>query len=178
MDNKIKNLNEDFNKLVNIKFDNILQGIDTYKNYILQPAINGDLKYKEEIYIRFIKECFQINKQKNKKSPLIIDFYLSKLNHDEYINLLSSIDNEDKFILEYLYENRTSNNYYYIFDEEILDFFVKLCTKELFFITFFFLGIETTIWGNYDYKFPIFFNDDNAVSVYRELSQKNKLLFL
>lgn len=178
MDNLIKVVNGDVNKVVNIRFNNILEGMDTYKNYIIAPVTEADRYNKEENYINFMKRCFKINKKVNKYTPLVIDLYLSKLNNDQYNKLLLMLSDEDKIILDYLYKNKSKSNYYYILDEEILPFFVRLCTRELFFITFYFIGYESTIWGNYDFKFPIFYKDESVLQVYKEILSENKLLLL
>lgn len=178
MENLIRIVNDDVDKVVNIRFNNILEGMDTYKNYIIAPLIETDTFNKEENYINFMKHCFKINKKVNKDAPLVVDFYLSKLNDDQYNKLLLMVNDSDKSILEYLYKNKCKSNYYYILDEEILPFFVRLCTRELFFITFYFKGYEATIWGNYDFKFPIFYKDENVLQVYKEILNKNKLLLL
>lgn len=178
MNNSIKVVRDNIDEIVTIRFNNILKGMNTYKNYILEPYIEDDPHAKENNYVEFIKECFRINRLVNKEAPLVIDFYISRLNDDQYRNLLSIINDEDKVILEYLYKNKTEFNYYYILDEKILDFFIRLCTRELFFVTFYFIGYEATIWGNYDFKFPIFYKDEDVLKVYKEISYKNKLLLL
>jgi hypothetical protein len=179
MKNLIRIVNDDVvDKLVNIRFNNILEGMNTYKNYIIAPLNEMDTYNREENYINFMKKCFKINKKVNNEASLVVDFYLSKLNDDQYNKLLLMVSDEDKIILEYLYKNKYKSNYYYILGEEILPFFVRLCTRELFFVTFYFKGYEATIWGNYDFKFPIFYKDENILQVYKEVLTQNKLLLL
>lgn len=178
MENSIKPFDANIDNIVKIKFNNILEGINLYYNYILEPELSLGESNKEEAYINFIRQCFISNKKFNKNNPLIIDCYISTLSTDEYESLLSFLNSKDKKVLKYMYENKSANNYYYIFDEDILDTFVRLCTKELFFITFYFIGLEATIWGNYNFKFPIFYSDENIFSLYKELAYKNRLLLV
>ena len=77
----------------------------------------------------------------------------------------------DKFI-DLVNEN---NNYYKINDKKLIKLLTKLCTRELYFITFYFYKNPVTIWGNYNLKFPLFYEDNTNIKDYIDISKINNL---
>ena len=53
-------------------------------------------------------------------------------------------------------------------NNEILEILLKLTAKEILFSTFYFTKSKCTIWGNYNMKYPIFFEDDEAFLEFKE----------
>lgn len=163
-------LEKEFNRLVDIKFSNINEGFHKYINGILEPK---DKKYihKEEDFINFILEAFEKN---NKK--VIIDFYLKNLKSEELDNLIKSLNKNDKKIFEeYFKESAKESIYFRIKSKSLIPFITRLSTQELFFCTFYFLEIPMTLWGNYNFKFPLFTKSKEALDFYETLFDREKL---
>ena len=145
---------KDFESSVSIKINNVLEGFNIYKNIILSP-ISRSIKDIENDYTKLIKDLYYLN-DKN----LIIDFYLSKLDDEEYKNLYNELDYGDKLILEDIKNSKPCSNYFLVKDESIIEFLVRLSVKEIFFVSFYFIKYPLTIWGNYNYKFPLFYEKE------------------
>ena len=76
---------------------------------------------------------------------------------------------------------RTYNDMFFeISDKKYIKLLTKLCTRELFFITFYFTKGPVTIWGNYNLKFPLFYDKDNIdegnIKNYFNIAKSNNLL--
>ena len=167
---------ESFKGYIDIRFKNILQGFEEYKNSILINKFEDNYNNIENRFIGFMEAAFEINKSENADIPLIIDFYLSNLDEKAYFNLYNSLDEDDIETLERIKLNfKTKTNYFIILDKSLIPFFTRLSTRELFFITFYYISFPTTIWGNYGFKFPVFYEDDNIFRKYKKLAENNKL---
>ena len=79
---------------------------------------------------------------------------------------------EDKKILE-LHLNAEPHDgvFYKLTNKDLIPFLVRLNTREIFFVTFYFINKPITIWGNYDMKFPCFFNKQEDLDFYYNLSK-------
>lgn len=164
--------NEDFNNLINIKFNNINDGFNNFNNGILQ-CFDDSLSFleKEKKFISFFQDALLIN-----SSYTIIDFYLRNLDSHEILNLLEALNYDNKVILLNELKNlKTDSVYFSLEDEELMDFITILNTRSLFFCTVYFKNIPFTIWGNYDLKFPIFFDNIETLNIYRNLANKHGL---
>lgn len=168
---------KEFNDKVEIRFNNITEGFNKYKNLIFTSNEKKKLEDVEKDFIGFIKDLYSLNKTSN-NSNLIIDFYISKLNDEEYKRLFDSLDKIEQGILMDIKNNEFNTNYFQVIGENILDFLVKLCTRELFFITFYFTKFPLTIWGNYDLKFPMFYNLESDIEEYKDILQRNNLTLI
>lgn len=159
---------DEFKNNISIRFNNILDGFDNYENF----TINGNISNNgENDIINFISHIFAEN-----DDECYIDFYMNKLNDSEKENLMNSIDKEHRLLLKAIIDIKHNDIYYRITDKTLLPFFIKLCTKELFFITFYFRKKPATIWGNYNLKFPCFFDDSNVLNHYYHLAENYKLI--
>lgn len=164
--------NKDFTNLINIKFNNINDGFNNFNNGILQ-CLDDSLSFseKEERFLNFFREALLIN-----SSYTIIDFYLRNLDGHEILNLLESLNYDNKVIL--LNELKIFKNdsvYFSIEDVDLMDFITILNTRSLFFCTAYFKNIPFTIWGNYDLKFPVFFDNIETLNIYSNLANKHGL---
>lgn len=164
---------EDFQREVKIRFNNILEGLDKYPNKILAPSIEKDelFKEKEKSFLDFFKEALKIN-----NNNLIIDFYIEKLDDESLKKLLEKLNKEDTEILKgIISENNRKDIYFKIEDSRVIDFIIRLNTRELFFSTFYFIEKPFTIWGNYNLKFPVFYEDKDTFKEYEVLAKKFNL---
>lgn len=158
----------EFKENVNIRFNNIIDGFETFKNFTIDGTFTED---SETCLIKFISHVFETN-----ESECYIDFYINKLNESEKKNLMSLIDEKDRTLLEYIIDMNHNDIYYKLTDKNLIPFFTKLNTKELFFVTFYFTKKPMTIWGNYNLKFPCFFNDSEAFNYFYNSAKKLKLV--
>lgn len=156
--------NDEFKNTVNIKFNNILDGFDLFKNFTIEANMKID---GEKKLIEFIKTIFEEN-----NSEAYVDFYLNKISDEDKEKLISLICNEDKELLK-LHLNIKSHDgvFYKLTNKDLIPFLVRLNTRELFFVTFYFTNKPITIWGNYDMKFPCFFNKQEDLDFYYNLSK-------
>lgn len=177
MDNKYSKIlkavsSDEFNNIVKIKFSNIDVGFNNFTNGILEN--NREFQSKENIeknFIRFIEEACILNDC----DKVIIDFYLNKLNEEEIKNLYSLLEEGDKEILKDQIDFMDKKNIYFQLDCNLIPFIVKLNTRELFFSTIYFTKFPCTLWGNYNMKFPIFFDNMKFIDLYKDLAEKNNL---
>ncbi len=163
----VNNLN--FKNIINIKFNNILEGFDNFKHIELSH-INNECE-NEDYFIKAFEEFYEIN-----EGNLIIDFYKNKLNDNSITFIKSNLSIEDNILFDEVIQIVNDNdNYYKINDKKYIKLFTKLCARELFFITFYFYKDPVTIWGNYNLKFPLFYNEYTNIGKYIEISRINKL---
>ncbi|MGL5150580.1 MAG: hypothetical protein ACRC7N_08440, partial [Clostridium sp.] len=141
-----------FKKVVPIYFENILEGFDSYSYKNLSPSSDGT--NKEEMYVNLFLELYNLY-----KDSMYIDLYLDRLNEDSLSVLRGNLSKDDMEILEELIEENYVSPFFKIEDEKVIPLLVRLSTRELFFTSFYFK--DFTIWGSYNYTFPIFFKDEN-----------------
>ncbi len=164
--------NKEFKRLINIRFNNINDGLDNFSNGILECTDDSlSFKDKENRFLKFFQDALSLN-----SNYLIIDFYLKNLNAEEILNLLDSLDHDNKIILLQELKNLKDDSIYFtLTDCKLMDFITILNTRALFFCTIYFKNFPFTIWGNYDLKFPVFFSDINNLNIYKDLSNKHGL---
>ena len=137
---------EEFHKNVIIKFQNILDGLDTFPNFTLEPK---NISSGEDEMIDYILKIFKLN-----NSFCYIDFYLDKLSE------------EDRKLLKANLNIENYSNYFKVEHIKLIPFLTRLSTRENFFITFYFTEIPITIWGNYGMKFPCFCLNQKDLNFY------------
>lgn len=158
---------DQFNKLVEIKFKNIIEGFDRFQNKIIF-ANNF-----EEKFIKFLKESYRLN-----NNQIIVEFCFTSLDKNSSLKIKEFLNDDEKEKFEKILEYRLYNtNYFKILKEEELDLFIKLSTRELFFVTYYFYNIPLTIWGNYNNRFPMFYKSENEFDKYKPLINKYSLEF-
>lgn len=149
---------EEFHKNVIIKFPNILDGLDTFPNFTLEPK---NVYLGEDEMIDYILKIFKLN-----NSFCYIDFYLDKLSEEDKENLVNLVPEEDRKLLKANLTIENYSNYFKVEHIRLIPFLTRLSTRENFFITFYFTEIPITIWGNYGMKFPCFCLNQNDLTFY------------
>jgi hypothetical protein len=156
--------NEEFNNMVSIRFKNILDGFDLFENFTIESE---NIKDGEKKLIKFIESIFEENNNEG-----YVDFYINKLSSEDREKLISLICEEDAEILKlHLNLEPTNSVYYKLINKDLIPFLVRLNTRELFFVTFYFSNKPITVWGNYNMKFPCFFNSEEDFDFYYDLSK-------
>jgi hypothetical protein len=156
--------NEEFNSNVNIRFNNILDGLNSFKNFTI---IANNIKDGEKKLIEFVEKTFEEN-----NSEAYIDFYINRISIEDKKKLFELIPDEDKEILtSLLNSNNHEGLFYKLFNKSLIPFFVRLNTREIFFVTFYFTKKPITIWGNYNLTFPCFFNTEEDFKFYHTISK-------
>ena len=158
--------NIDFKNTVDIKFNNILDGFDLFKSF----TINGNITNGEEKIIEFIEKIFEENIDNT-----YIDFYINKISDEDKDNLINLISPNDKDTLKKLMHITHDGVYFKLLQKSLIPFFVRLNTREVFFVTFYFTNIPITIWGNYNMNFPCFVDSKESLEYYLQLSTKLNL---
>lgn len=161
---------KEFKEKVEIQFKYISEGFDKYKSLLLSPKETKNFQLGEDSYIELVKNLYDVN-----DGNLIIDFYISNLSNEEYKTLYNSLNEKDKYTLELIKNKNYNSSYFVVKDESIIDFLVRLCTREMFFVTFYFTSYPLTIWGNYNLRFPIFYKKNESIHCLKEILNKNTL---
>ena len=157
-----------FKKEVEIKFNNITEGFNRYKNKTIS-AINEE--NFERGMICFLQEAVKLNGIENS----YVDFYYNNLEEDEKRRLKQFINSEDKeFIRKFENENGMSGVYFNLTLESI-PFITRITSKEVLFSTIYFVKKPFTIWGNYNKKFPVFYREKGICDEYSKLAEKFNL---
>ncbi|MEF9952981.1 MAG: hypothetical protein RR838_10330, partial [Clostridium sp.] len=113
-----------------LKVDNIVEVENSYKSRII---VSSNKINAEEAYIRFFNSLFDIYKE----DGFIVDFYINRLTKDEVNYLRSLLCEEDKLTLDKIVEYDLSGEFFKINSKELIDFFVRLSTREVFFISYY-----------------------------------------
>ena len=168
----------DFDKIIKIKFDNILEGFDKFNYVELYSRKDKEKIEIEEDFIKTLESFFYLNYDENK---IIVDFYKNKLDKDSIEFIENNLDLEEIKIFNEILNSGTINDMFFeISDKKYIKLLTKLCTRELFFITFYFTKGPVTIWGNYNLKFPLFYDKDNIyegnIKNYFNIAKSNNLL--
>lgn len=88
------------------------------------------------------------------------------------------MDYKDKLIfIDIVRFNKNNLNIFSIENEDTLDLFIKLYTRELLFSVFHFTKIQITIVGSWDLSFPMFSNNKNGFKELLSIAEKNELFF-
>lgn len=156
--------NDEFKNKVNIRFNSILQGFDLFKNFTIEAR---NIETGENKIIKFIENIFEEN-----TCEAYVDFYINKISYEDKEKLISLVPDQDKKVLK-LHLNAEPHDgvFYKLSNKTLIPFLVRLSTREIFFVTFYFTNKPITIWGNYDLKFPCFFNTDDDFKFYYNLSK-------
>ena len=154
----------DFKDKVNIRFNNITEGINRFEKKILESDNSYDF---EKSMINFLQEAVKLNGVENS----YVDFYYNKLEDDEKRRFKELLNCEDKdFIKNFEYENSKGGIYYNLTLESI-PFITRITTQEILFSTIYFTKEPFTIWGNYNEKFPVFYKEEYIFNKYENIAK-------
>ena len=155
---------DEFLNRVNIRFSNILDGFNEFKSFTILAT---DIKNGENKIIRFIEKIFELN-----NFECYVDFYISKISNEDKEKLIDLVPEEDKKVLiSHLNSKSNNGTFYKLNNVSLIPFLVRLNTREIFFVTFYFTNKPITIWGNYNMKFPCFLNKQENLNFYYNLSE-------
>ncbi|EKQ57756.1 MULTISPECIES: hypothetical protein [unclassified Clostridium] len=153
-----------FKTEVTIRFNNILEGFDSFKNFTLTAS---NIENGESKIIKFIEYIFKINNYN-----AYVDFYINKISDEDKKKLFDLVPDEDTDILKsHLNFDTQTSVFFKLVHKELIPFLVRLNTREIFFVTFYFTYKPITVWGNYDLKFPCFFNTQEDLEFYYNISK-------
>lgn len=155
---------EDFKKLVDIRFDNINEGFNNFKNVILESEI---IEEAEENIIKFMEETIILNGEDNS----YVDLYFSTLEEESKERLVKLLEVEDKEVMHRIQETLKEDTIYFRLTREIIPFITRLSTREILFCTVYYTKYPFTIWGNYNKKFPCFFDNDKVLELYNDIAK-------
>lgn len=157
---------EKFKSEVNICFNNINEGFLNFKSKILEEE-----NYLDGNFTGFILECFKSNGIENS----YVDFYYYNLSVEDRESLRKLLGKDEKEFLDKHIENLDKSTVYFKLTEEFIEFLTNISLNEILFSTFYFTKIPCTIWGNYNKRFPMFFQEKKDIEFYRDLAKKYKL---
>lgn len=159
----------EFENRVTIRFKNILDGFDKFKNFTIETT---DIKNGENKIIKFIKKIFELNNYE-----CYVDFYINKLSNEDKEKLIDLVPAEDKtMLISHLNFQSNDEVFYKLNNISLIPFLVRLNTRETFFVTFYFTNKPITIWGNYNMKFPCFFHNEEDLQFYNKIAKAFDLI--
>lgn len=154
-----------------IYFSNILDGFDKYEYVQLSPT-SSIYEEVEKSYIGFIEILFNIN---NKK--VVIDFYKNRLDKDSIKYIEDRLEDEENTLFNRLMDCGADEDIFFeITDFSFIPLLIKLNLKELFFVTFYFDKANFTLWGNYNYNFPLFSSKKEKLEEIKKIAKQCSLL--
>lgn len=140
-------INEDvFKEKVKIRFDDINDGFENFKHDMLEGMSEAEL-------IEYIEDLYDENGFDN----FYVDLYFNRIdesNENQFIEMLSV---EDKSTYQHIKKEYDNSTVYYNIDKSLVPFITRLSTREVLFTTIYLTKSNKTIWGNYDMKFPVFY---------------------
>lgn len=140
-------INEEiFKKSVKIRFDNINEGLERFNHEILE------IKNENEL-IQYIENLYDENGFDN----FYVDLYLNRIDKNNENQFIDMLCEEDKSTYENVKKEYDNSTVYYKIDKSLIPFITRLSTREVLFTTIYLTKNNKTIWGNYDMKFPIFY---------------------
>ena len=157
---------DEFQSIINVKIDTVLEGFNNFESITLNIDSALSTCEKETLIFNFVESLYL-------KSDTYIDFYLNTLSIEEYTSLLNKLSEEDKFILAALKEENYTSIYFKVSSIELLKFFVRLSTRELFFVTLYFKDIDITVWSNYNFNFLIFYSTPSSLDLLKSICNTN-----
>lgn len=150
---------EIFNNNVSVRFKNILEGFNSFPNLTLDF---NELNYSEDKIISLIQTIYDENNEE-----CYFDFYINNLSPENIKKLITLVDQDDRKILTKLVDECSTNGpYYKLLSKDLIPLLTRLNTRSIFFVTFYFTERPITIWGNYDLKFPCFFEHESDLKFY------------
>ncbi len=155
---------EDFKKLVDIRFDNINEGFNNFKSVILESEI---IEESENNIIKFMEETIILNGEDNS----YVDLYFSTLEEESKERLIELLEVEDKEVMYKIQKALNEDTIYFRLTREIIPFITRLSTREILFCTVYYTKYPFTIWGNYNKKFPCFFDNDEVLELYNDIAK-------
>lgn len=155
---KKSNINSNEIKKNILYIKDINSGFNKYPYEIIEGT-------KEYLY-KIIKDLIEVNGYNN----AYVDFYYSKLTKESKDIINNNLTKEER---EYLVDmNIKEDEIYFNLNEKLFNILFKLTTNEILFSTFYFTKYKCSVWGNYKFKFPIFFKDENIKNYYKDLLKK------
>lgn len=154
----------DFKDKVSIRFNNITEGINKFENKTLEIDKSDDF---EKSLIGFLEEAVKLNGVENS----YVDFYYNILEEDQKNKFKDFLSLEDKEFLKKFEEENDGDGIYYNLSLESIPFIAKITAQEILFSTIYFTKEPFTIWGNYNKKFPIFYNDEFIFNKYNSIAK-------
>lgn len=162
----------EFNSIIKIRFRNILEGFDNFKYIDLTPTGEQNLTESEELFTKTLIKFFELNNK-----SVVIDFYKNRLTKESMDIIKESLDDHQmELFYDILNSGSEEDILFIINDKRYIEVLVKLCTRELFFITFYFEKYPLTVWGNYNLKFPMFYISEEEINEYISIAKRNNLL--
>lgn len=137
---------------------------------LLSSFKDFNLKY-ENNFKSFFKQIFHWIQ---KKSVYIhfgtsFDKEFKEMNPSDFKSFKGRLSKEEYNFLVQLFDYKT--NTLKVNSVEELLFFVTLSTREIIFVSFFFLELETVIIGNYELSFPIYSKQQNILNQLRKYAE-------
>ena len=161
----------DFKDKVNIRFNNITEGINRFEKKVLENDKSDDF---EKSIISFLQEAVKLNGVENS----YVDFYYNILEDDEKRRFKELLDLRDTDFIEKFECKNSEEGIYYNLTLESIPFIARITVQEILFSTIYFTKEPFTIWGNYNEKFPVFYKEESVFNKYNSIAKIFNLKFI
>ena len=125
--------------------DQILDAMKKYPNQMLEKT--------EEEYLELLAGLIERNGEGN----AFVDCYYGRLKKEEQKRILEALSDEEVQMLE---RHDTEGGIYFPLTKENLPLMAAFSAREILFSTYYFTKHPCTIWGNYDLKYPVFYESE------------------
>ena len=109
----------DFDKIIKIKFDKILEGFDKFNYVELYSRKDKEKIEIEEDFIKTLESFFYLNYDENK---IIVDFYKNKLDKDSIEFIENNLDLEEIKIFNEILNSGTINDMFFEIEKNVQEF--------------------------------------------------------
>lgn len=137
---------EIFKDSVKIRFDNINEGFEKFKHEMIEDKSEKEL-------IEYIEKSYDENGFDN----FYIDLYFNRIDDSKESEFINMLCEEDRNTYQKIKKEYDDSTVYYKIDKSLIPFITRLNTREILFTTIYLTKTNKTIWGNYEMKFPIFY---------------------
>lgn len=137
--------------------DTLQKAFDQYRHAMLHAADKDDMK---EFVIQLARES----------SAVYGDFYYSRLSVEEKAVFTGGLTETEKVMLQTF--ETDNDQVFYLLDEEAMDFLFEVTARNWLFTTFYFIGKDVMVWGNYNLEFPIFCKTQIVLDSHLTLAKK------
>lgn len=158
-----------FKREVEIKFDNISDGFNRYKNKTISAINEEDF---EKGMICFLEEAVSLNGLNSS----YVDFYYNVLSEEDKERLVRMLSDDDRKFIDIFKEKNIGRGIYYYLSIDSIPFISRLNSQEILFSSIYFTKEECTIWGNYNKRFPIFYKEECVLMKYIDIANKYGLI--
>lgn len=164
------------------KWNKIYGILDVFPHYLTEEEIdktplggkNTLIEHNlvnEPKFVDFFKRAMHLNEN----ADIIIETTSKAISSEHilyYVDKLGYTDNEKVQLQDFVRNNSFTSDYLKTGNLEVIQLFLKLTAREIFFPIFHFTKFKMSLCGNFDLSFPIFFESKEVKEKYSEIAKQ------